>query len=591
MVHQAEISFQLPITNKKFIQIIKSKSIKDYDVVFLRLPDLSKEQKQKFSKKTFENSELHLICSTIRNLTSKLNKSCKLLIMGDPFLLPFIHSFLLTNWNFHHWFVIRLNKESIAGKFLQNEHMGVLFYTKISIEFDHSLLRIGYEYCQFCQKTTKDYGGKKHLYHSFGTSMSDVWRDISISREEFPKSILQRFQDLFSVSPNKKMLVTSLWNLKKSDLEKIVEDDDIPNETFPIIHKNNNAGQKNPPKNKLWLGDCSTRLSKIKDESVDTIFVDPPYNLAKNYDGYFDQMSMKKYFDWCDTWLSHLSRILKKGGSLFVVNIPSSTLHHFLLLNQNLDFQNWIVWSALSAPVKKILPAHYSILYFTKGDKPATFNYFGVNRTKSNEPVCEPLDYGYCIRSSCISNRSRENIKTTKILTDLWSDIHRIKHNSLRVDHPTLLPPKLLERIITLSSNKNELILDCFNGVGTTTLVSQLLGRNYLGIEKNPSYSQTSKIRHEQIKQGTNPFEKRKTVPTAKNSTLARTKIQKYAVPKKTLQLEVKTISKRIGKVPTREDIKKLSQYPIEYFDNYFRSWYEVTNAVKNTGMTETKAT
>ena len=126
---------------------------------------------------------------------------------------------------------------------------------------------------------------------------------------------------------------------------------------------------------------------------------------------------MDEYLKWCDKWLNQLCRILKKGGSLFVVNIPSSALRHFIFLNQKLNFQNWIVWDALSAPVKKILPAHYSILYFTNGINPSTFNYFGDANSKRNEGVLEPLDYGYCIRASCISKRSKENIKTTKELT------------------------------------------------------------------------------------------------------------------------------------------------------------------------------
>ena len=92
------------------------------------------------------------------------------------------------------------------------------------------------------------------------------------------------------------------------------------------------------------------------------------------------------------------------------------------------------------------------------------------------------------------------------------------------------------------------------------------------------------------MQHGKSPFEKRKTIPKAKNSSLKRVKVRKYEVPKRTLQLEVKEISKKIGRVPTREDVKKHSKYPIDYFDNYFRSWYEVTNAVKNEGMSEIKS-
>ena len=588
MVHQAEVNNGLKITKKSLLQVIDSETLVNFDVVFVRLPNITYEESiSPMTKQSFSRNKIKLVCTAIRELGTKLRKSSKLLIMGEPYLLPYIHHFVSKEFKFHNWFGIRLDNNSINGKFLKNDHIGVLLYTKGSKELSHGVIRIGYEYCSFCKKTTKDYGGKKHLYHSFGTSMSDVWKDITISRnDEFPKIVIERFQDLFSVEPNKKMLVTSLWDLKQSDYKRIIKDERIPHGLFA-----NNVPKKTKTKtiqkNKLLLGDCIKNLEKIDDESVDMVFVDPPYNLSKEYLGYSDNLSYDGYFEWCNEWLSHLTRILKKGGTFFVVNIPSSSLEYFIFLNQKLTFQNWIIWDALSAPVKKILPAHYSILFFTKGKKPKVFNYKDGSTT--NDPICEPLNYGYCIRNSCINKRNKE-IGTTKLLTDLWTDVHRIKHNSLREDHPTLLPPKLVRRFITLFTNKEQLVLDCFNGVGTTSLVAQELGRHYCGIEKNSTYHKISKTRHLQMQHGKSPFEKRKTIPKAKNSSLKRVKVRKYEVPKRTLQLEVKEISKKIGRVPTREDVKKHSKYPIDYFDNYFRSWYEVTNAVKNEGMSEIKS-
>ena len=58
---------------------------------------------------------------------------------------------------------------------------------------------------------------------------------------------------------------------------------------------------------------------------------------------------------------------------------------------------------------------------------------------------------------------------------------------------------------------------------------------------------------------------------------------------KKVLQLEVKNISKRLGHIPTKEEVSENSKYPIEYFENYFTSWGEVTAAARTTGMTEIK--
>ena len=90
---------------------------------------------------------------------------------------------------------------------------------------------------------------------------------------------------------------------------------------------------------------------------------------------------------------------------------------------------------------------------------------------------------------------------------------------------------------------------------------------------------------------GVDPFGKIDTVPTAKNSPVARLPKQKYQVSKKALQLEVKRIAYEIGHLPTKEDVARLSEYPIEYFEQYFVSWGEVCAAARTTGMTENSGT
>ena len=74
-----------------------------------------------------------------------------------------------------------------------------------------------------------------------------------------------------------------------------------------------------------------------------------------------------------------------------------------------------------------------------------------------------------------------------------------------------------------------------------------------------------------------------------KNSRVERLKKQKYEVSKKVLQLEIKTISKQLGHIPTKEEVTQHSKFPIEYFENYFVSWGEVTAAARTTGMTENR--
>ena len=379
-------------------------------------------------------------------------------------------------------------------------------------------------------------------------------------------------------------MVLSLWDYKKiTNIKK-----EIPKSLFNTVPIPAYTKSHHIPKNTIILGDCISQLRKIKSNSIATIFADPPYNISKKYDSFNDEMNMDDYFKWCDKWLYELARILKKGGSLFILNLPVSAMNHFVFLHKILYFQNWIVWDALSTPLKKIMPAHYTILYFTKGKTP---NSLHMSYSEKNGVYPHSLNYNFCIRPGCINKRNQNGIIDEKPLSDLWSDIHRVKHNSLREDHPTLLPPKLLQRIITMSSNNNDVILDCFNGVGTTTLMAEKLNRRYIGIEKSSQYSAITKKRHRKLKGGADPFQKRKSIPTVKNSELERVRVRKYRVPKKILQLEVKAISKKIKKIPQRSDVIKHSKYPIKYFDDYFKSWSEVTEAAKTTGMSEKRTT
>jgi site-specific DNA-methyltransferase (adenine-specific) len=92
------------------------------------------------------------------------------------------------------------------------------------------------------------------------------------------------------------------------------------------------------------------------------------------------------------------------------------------------------------------------------------------------------------------------------------------------------------------------------------------------------------------LSNGIDPFKKViNNIPNSKNSRVARLKKQEYIINKKTLQLEVKRIKNEIGKIPDRKDVAMYAKYPIEYYDDYFVDWGEVTAAARTTGMTEYK--
>lgn len=336
-------------------------------------------------------------------------------------------------------------------------------------------------------------------------------------------------------------------------------------------------------------GDCLHVLRGIPSNSVDFCFADPPYNLKKKYDSSHDTLDISQYFSWCDRWLGELARVLKPAGTCAVLNIPQWAIRHFSHMRTVLEYQSWIVWEGLSLPLRMIMPAHYSIVCFSKGVARAVPGLAGAHRNDLEHESLSPLAEGFCLRASCVRKRRRRRIADTASVTDLWWDIHRLKHNSRRVDHPCQLPPALMRRLIALFTYQGECVLDPFNGAGTTTLVAEQLQRRFIGVELSEKYHSLATRRHAELGAGLDPFRKTDGVPKAKNTYVKRVQKQRYAVSKKALQLDVKRIAAQLGHMPSPEDVDRLSMYPLEYYEKYFINWAEVCAAARTTGMSEYK--
>ena len=127
----------------------------------------------------------------------------------------------------------------------------------------------------------------------------------------------------------------------------------------------------------FYQGDCLKFLSALPDTSVDLIFADPPFNLGKEYgSGVSDRMKSDEYLTWSQQWLSESIRVLRPGGSLFVFNLPKWCIEYGSFLNhEGMLFRHWIACRMPKAfpRGRKMSPAHYGLLYYTKGE-PAVFN-------------------------------------------------------------------------------------------------------------------------------------------------------------------------------------------------------------------------
>ena len=282
--------------------------------------------------------------------------------------------------------------------------------------------------------------------------------------------------------------------------------------------------------NTTILGDCIEEMQNIEEGSVDLVVADPPYWKVVGEKWDYQWRTEQDYVEWSLKWMEQVARILRYGGSFYCFGyfrtlaliVPHLEGLGFDLRQQIIIDKGMRSVSGRATKNYKLFPnVTESVLFIIKDNKKFIKPFLkgrqaelGLTSKQINEALGVKSNGGgmwsiYTGKNVCEQFPTEELwTKLSKILqfdlpynkvsqtfnpqmgyTDVWTDIDFYKEKRY---HPTQKPLKLIHRIVSASSNEGDLVVDPFAGCGSTQLTSIMLKRNYIGIELNEDYYNTS---------------------------------------------------------------------------------------------------
>lgn len=299
--------------------------------------------------------------------------------------------------------------------------------------------------------------------------------------------------------------------------------------------------EKEKPINNIVCCDCLEGMKQIKDNSIDLVVIDPPYNV-----GIADWDIIDNYKIYLKSFIDELIRVLKPNKALYIFGNQHSIskVKEILDKEELLVFRSLIIWNkGVGIPnPNNFTNLHEQILYYIKGPNKKILNIFG-NYIKSRRielnlhlkeigTLCDEKWYhrgGHLyFETGLVTPTVAQYIKLKEVLKldntyDIYFDNHfvfNLKSVGIkwkyekdsrnkrgwkncgdvwnipqlsgtfkeRLNHPTQKPLSIIKRIINVSSNEKDIILDCFMGSGTTAVACKQLGRDFIGFEISPEY-------------------------------------------------------------------------------------------------------
>lgn len=227
-------------------------------------------------------------------------------------------------------------------------------------------------------------------------------------------------------------------------------------------------------------------VNELNDESIDLIFLDPPYNIGKNFAGFHDKWaSDKEYAAWAYRWIDECIRVLSPSGTMYLMTSTQAMPYLDIYLRDKMTILSRIIWSYDSSGVqaKKYYGSLYEpILHCVKNPKKYRFNSDDILVEAKTGATRKLIDY---------RGDTPKPYNTKKVPGNVW-EFSRVRYRMSEYEqHPSQKPEALLERIIRASSNEGDTILDPFSGTFTTASVAKALNRRSISIELQEEYIKT----------------------------------------------------------------------------------------------------
>ena len=261
--------------------------------------------------------------------------------------------------------------------------------------------------------------------------------------------------------------------------------------------------------NRVENGDCVKGMRKLPSGYVDLVFADPPFNIGYDYDKYSDKLKADEYLNWSEAWMREVHRILKSNGTFWLAIGDDYAAELKVLATRTLGFtcRSWVIWYYTFGVhcSRKFTRSHTHLFHFVKNADSFTFNDEAIRvpsarqlvyADKRANPKGRVPDDTWILRPHDVAESFSEE-------QNVWFYPRVCGTFKERTGwHSCQMPEQILGRIIKVSSNPDEIVLDPFLGSGSTVCVAKKLGRRYLGYELSEDYLNQVRDRLENIAVG-----------------------------------------------------------------------------------------